>query len=197
MKKIDVIGIPGSNYSRLTSWIKSIYPTSDVNIIVDSASFDSESLIIIPGNGSYDFHLNWLSRQGLDVRLIDSESPVIGICSGAHIMMKSSEESINNIVGLGLINGHVKRLSSNILNIGFRKCFSQKSQDTFYAYFCHNFKINLQDQDVDYTSTTYCQNEIVPAVVRSSTKIGIQFHPEMSGDSGRVFFQKLVSQLNA
>ena len=55
-------------------------------------------MLILPGVGAFDTGMNSLKSSGLieilNKRVLDDKIPVLGICLGAQMMTKSSEEGI-------------------------------------------------------------------------------------------------------
>jgi glutamine amidotransferase len=81
--------------------------------------------------------------------------------------------------GLGRIPGYVDVIKTKKIlpHMGWNQLeFSEE-----YVYFVHSFKAFCSKNYI----TDYCEYDgIVPAIVKRGNVIGMQFHPEKSGDFG-------------
>ena len=138
-----------------------------------------------PGVGHFGHATNNIRSKKLDISIIEfcnSGKPVIGICLGAQILTKSSEEEPFS-KGLGLINAVCKSLTSHpeyresIPRVGW--CgIEGKSKHTYY--FVHSFYIDVLDKSLKTISST----DGVTASVQNNNIIAMQYHPEKSDISG-------------
>ncbi len=69
--------------------------------------------LILPGVGNFDYGISKLQDSGLvevlNHKVLDDKIPILGICLGAQLMTKKSEEG--TIPGLGWFDAEVKRFS--------------------------------------------------------------------------------------
>ena len=145
----------------------------------------------MPGVG----HFGHVSKNLKDTKLDESirmfaysKKPLIGICLGAQIFTKSSEEAPKT-EGIGLINAKCKSLSKhplyrgNIPRIGWS---SIEGDHRNSYYFVHSFYIDVIDKSL---SCEFCIDGVT-ASVQFENIIATQFHPEKSDKSG----EKVISQ---
>ena len=59
-------------------------------------------------------------------------------------------------------------------------------------YFVHSFEFRPDNRDHFLATTNYSELEIVAAVKRDRV-IGVQFHPEKSGESGLLFLRNFLA----
>lgn len=152
-------------------------------------------LIVLPGVGAFsavgnfmrkwEATLNDLRRRG--VRFL-------GVCLGMQIMFEEGNEG-GKTRGLGWLPGQVDliREAPKLPHIGWDSlkerspCILSEGLDGKYAYFVHSY--------VAYTphppAMTSRYGVEFPALVCDDGVAGTQFHPEKSGETGKIFFNNL------
>ena len=170
----------------------------DIEIASTSSELSSASKIILPGVGTFDQAMIKLNQSGmrdvLDKKVIVEKVPVLGICVGMQIMLKSSEEG--NLNGLSWVDANVIKfnplinsrenkiphmgwnsinpiVNSNLLN-------DLNSESEFY--FLHSYYCDINDDDLILATTNYQKN--FTSIFRLDNIYGIQCHPEKSHNSG-------------
>jgi len=112
-RSIDVLDLGINNISSVVSGLKAAAPHVNVNVVAGpGATSASPSLTVLPGNGSFGAGMAALEGTGLGnyiKNLAAAGEPIFGICLGLQLLFDSSEEA-PGVVGLGLINGEVRRL---------------------------------------------------------------------------------------
>lgn len=161
----------------------------DHKVTSDSAEILSCSVLLLPGVGSFPAAIGRLAELNL-VKTIQSFAQsgriVVGICLGMQLFFQSSDEH-GGAEGLGLIQGEVTKipvLGSGTSSIGWREVsFTSEKVDNIHSlFFAHAYHALASSEDV---MATYRLGdfEIVAAVKRKNI-VGLQFHPEKSGDEG-------------
>lgn len=160
--------------------------------------------LILPGVGSFDYGMSMIKESGLlnsiDTVVNDRGRPLLGICLGAQMLGKSSEEGSSE--GLGWINMKAKKLRScrinRVPNMGWRNIDIKKNvpivenisaDDRFY--FVHSYYLECEVLS-DVIATSNHVDEFA-AVVGRGNVIGIQFHPEKSLKFGMQIFKSFLS----
>ena len=75
--------------------------------------------MIIPGNGSFKAGMETIKKNNLTETIFEfkqKNKKIIGICLGMQLLFNDSDEN-KNIEGLKLINGTVKKISSEIYKL--------------------------------------------------------------------------------
>lgn len=153
---------------------------------------------ILPGVGSFDEGMKEIRKRELDkvvYRLLDEGIKGMGICLGMQMLCKTSEESKENIDGLGIIDGHVKKLDCNedfVPNIGWNQTFTRsKSFDYLRGtfYYVHSYAVTTGVQELKTGYFMHGKDETVAAVHKSGI-LGVQFHPEKSQAAGLKLLKK-------
>ena len=160
---------------------------------------------VLPGVGAFGDAMDALRRSGLIPAIrafVGSGRPFLGICLGMQALFDESEEG-RGTRGLGLIPGQVRRLPDcglKIPHIGWNSLVPQKKSPLLggldqggeiYAYFVHSYAC-CPDGEEDVLTVTEYGIPFASAVERGNV-MGVQFHPEKSGDDG----QRMLSNFAA
>ena len=162
----------------------------------DWEQIQAASHVVLPGVGAAKASMNHLTQLGLTEKIPQLTQPVLGICLGMQLLFERSEEG--NVAGLGVIPGVVGRMPKQagltIPHMGWnrnyfeRNPFEQVPSDTMFngiedrsfAYFVHSFSVPVGP----WTVAKSHHGEWFSSIVGLRNFIGIQFHPERSGELG-------------
>ena len=159
--------------------------------------------IIFPGQGSFPAAMKKLNKNGIDktlIELINNKMPFIGICLGLQLMFTNSEEGQCN--GLNLFKGTVPKIpdSVKVPHIGWNNVSFNNNHPIFngipdnsYFYFIHSYYVNPDNLDNIIAQTNYGL-EFCSAYAYENY-VGLQFHPERSGDYGLKIYQNFINKL--
>lgn len=162
--------------------------------------------IIIPGVGAFGNGIEKLHNLGwtpaLNKAVLEQEMPVLGICLGAQLMTRGSEEGAG--LGLGWIEADTIRFSSKnpmfslpLPHMGWNTVHTVKKspiaaqiseESRFYFVHSYHFKCDRLD-DVLFTSKYGYE---FAAGFSCGNIYGVQFHPEKSHKFG----MKLLSNFS-
>lgn len=167
----------------------------DPTVTADVAAIGSADRVILPGVGSAGFAMRRIEALGLRGPLRALSQPVLGICLGMQLLFERSEEA--DTACLGVIDGTVRRLGRQsgmpVPHMGWSrltvrdKSIGLESGD--YVYFAHSYACD----DGPCSVATAKYGRAIPAVVRRANYLGVQFHPERSGEAGARFLERFVS----
>lgn len=164
---------------------------------------ESEKLIL-PGVGSFDAAMKGLAKYELHDVINDHVKDgkyLLGICLGAQLLMRSSEEGVEK--GLGLIGGECKRFISEqifplrVPHVGWEEVIFKKdhpltlNEGAARFYFTHSYYLKC-DNSQDELATSAHGHEFCCAVSRDNV-FGVQFHPEKSHRYGAQFLLNFAS----
>ncbi len=155
--------------------------------------------LILPGVGAFATAMKSLQSKHLDVALIalaNSGKPLLGICLGMQLLLETGYEH-GEYSGLGLIPGVVRDLKEQITP-GFKIPHMGWNQLQYteiaanhplftgvpegaWLYFVHSYAA-VSPQEVQLATCNY-GGRIVAAVTQKHI-MGVQFHPEKSGETG-------------
>jgi glutamine amidotransferase len=147
--------------------------------------------IIFPGVGAAAPAMAALRARGLDRALVDAihqGKPFLGICLGLQLLFESSAE--DGATCLGVFRGMVERLPTQekLPHIGWNTLEGVANHPVLAGlegeamYFVHSYVGVPQNRQLIAAQTTHG----VPFVsaVATGRLIGVQFHPERSGQAG-------------
>ncbi len=160
-------------------------------VVKFAADFDGQCPTILPGVGAAASAMHALQSNGVGSLLTTTRAPLLGICLGMQLQGTHSEEG--DVATLGMLSGTVCRLQHvpKIPHMGWNtvQCsndghplFAHISADTHF-YFAHSYAVVLSNADSLIATTHYGPQHIVAAWGNSHC-VGVQFHPEKSGDAG-------------
>lgn len=149
--------------------------------------------IILPGVGAFPDAMDNLRKTGIDKILIQAaemKKPLMGICLGMQLLFEESEE-VRKCKGLGLLPGKIVKLKGNIKipHMGWNSLKLRNPvslldgiKEESYVYFVHSYYAEIEDKNIINAESFYGVE--VPAVVSKENILGMQFHPEKSGEIG-------------
>lgn len=160
--------------------------------------------IILPGVGAAGQGMENLKKKGLDkivINEIKNGKPFLGICLGMQLLFEKSEEG--NTKCLGIFKGTVKKFKKmrkipqigwndvRIMNKELRIMNGIKTNS--YFYFVNSYYCDPKDKTIIAGTTTY--GETFASVVAKDNIVGVQFHPEKSGDIGFKLLENFIKNL--
>ncbi|WP_208559330.1 imidazole glycerol phosphate synthase subunit HisH [Marinilactibacillus kalidii] len=177
---IAIVDYGLGNIANLTNAVE--FLGYEVEVTNDPERLKQADRIILPGVGHFKDAMNKINELNLlpVLEQLKETKPFLGICLGMQLLFDSSEEG--SVKGLGYLPGDVKKITGNVSvpHLGWNKLASTVPSLNDDVYFIHSFKVHT-DQNVIATAE---YEEDVVAIVQKDQLIGIQFHPEKSGEKG-------------
>lgn len=168
---------------------------------------ERSSAIVLPGVGAFDPAMQNLRARGLIEpikNIIYSGKPFLGICLGMQILFESSEEGVEN--GLGIIPGKVRRFRPSqeirIPHMGWNQLEITQARSLLWehlppqpwVYFVHSFYVDPVEKKVNAATVTH-GSQTVTAAIAYDNVTAVQFHPEKSSNVGLQILSNFVSQV--
>lgn len=159
--------------------------------------------VILPGVGAFGEAMDRLHACNLPQvirRVVDSNTPFLGICLGLQLLFESSEEA-PGVKGLGILEGQILRIPDGpglkVPHIGWNSLDFPKEgrlfrgiQEDAYVYFVHSYYLKASDREIVKAVTEYGIN--VDASVEKGNVFACQFHPEKSSDTGLKILRNFI-----
>ncbi len=163
--------------------------------------------LVLPGVGSFpDCKKGLEDIQGL-IELLRSEvinkrKKFLGICVGMQLMSDFSLEKYRT-EGFCWLDGYFKKIKPKgldylgrnykIPHMGWNNLQIEYNNhpildnisESEQFYFVHSYALESKETNQIIANTYYCQK--IPAIIGKENYIGVQFHPEKSGNSGQKF----------
>jgi len=170
-----------------------------VNYIISDLPGELESCdsIIFPGVGHAVPAMEDLQSRNLDTWLKNTKKPVLGICLGMQLLYDSTEEG--DCKTLGILPGRLKKFNPSLAKVphmGWNQCEKTKDHPLLsgleseeYFYFVHSYYAPVNIHTL--ASCTYIYE--FAAVAAKNNFMGVQFHPEKSGDPGSRLLQNFIN----
>ena len=170
-----------------------------VDVITDFDEPNIYSGLLLPGVGNFDPAIKNICKSSkTDFNdYVKDNTPVLGICLGMEMFFEKSEEG--NEKGLGVIKGDVIILppSMKVPHMGWNNLEIKKPgkilegvKESAWVYFVHSYMVKPTNNDVITAESDYGIK--VPAVVEQGNFFGTQFHPEKSGDVGKIIIHNFL-----
>jgi len=170
---------------------------ADYFISDDSDELEKVDGIIFPGVGHAGAAMDDLRSRDLDVWLKNTKKPVLGICLGMQLLYESSEEG--DSLTLGLIPGRLKKFDSSqakVPHMGWNQFDIKKKHPLItgidnkkFLYYVHGYYAPANNHTL---ASCHYINDFA-AVVAKDNFMGVQFHPEKSGQVGSLLLQNFVN----
>ena len=208
---IAILDYGVGNLYSLSSSLKSL----NIDTVITNREEDlvRADKIILPGVGAFEDAMKKLRDSGMAEPLLEQAAagkPLLGICLGMQLLFAESHEyGVHK--GLGLIDGVVASLSEDLKalggeaarlkvpHIGWNRLdirpgheedpIFREFRSGSHVYYVHSFYAKDCEESILATSDYGLP---VPGIVGKGNVMGMQFHPEKSGQVGL----SLLSQFN-
>ena len=190
---IAIIDYDAGNIKSVEKALKTL--GQEVIVTRDAEIILKADKVILPGVGAFGDAMGKLHDYGLvDViyKVVEKNTPFLGICLGLQLMFESSEET-PGVEGLGILKGKIVKIPENgdlkIPHMGWNslhfqnngRLFANLPQDS-YVYFVHSYYLQAEDESIVKATTDY--STCIHASVEKDNVFACQFHPEKSSDVG-------------
>jgi len=191
------------NLGSVANMLRKIGAKAEVSS--DPVRIEAATSILLPGVGRFDHAMQCLNDSGLVEPLrrkaLEEKVPILGICLGAQMLGRSSEEG--KLPGLGWLDMEAKRFPAEsglrVPHMGWRVLGPCRPSPLFEAdteerryYFAHSYYM-APDRDEDIIAKLDYGLEFA-ACVGYRNIYGAQFHPEKSHRFGAAFLKNFVER---
>jgi glutamine amidotransferase len=150
--------------------------------------------LIVPGVGAAGPAMERLTEAGLVGpirRWIADARPFLGICLGLQLLFDGSDE--DGATTLGILPGRARRLvdAPTLPHIGWNQVERRRPHPLFEGivqaadfYFVHSFAGAVAPKAADTIAAETTHGRPFASAIARDNLLGVQFHPERSGDDG-------------
>ncbi|MGB7190970.1 MAG: imidazole glycerol phosphate synthase subunit HisH [Acidobacteriaceae bacterium] len=194
-----MIAVVDYKAGNLTSVMKSLAAVgADAIATEDPEAVLRAEKIVLPGVGHFAA-TQFLEARGLKQAIAeraDAGVPFLGICVGLQWLFSGSTEAPGQ-AGLGLFNGLCERFAEGkkIPHVGWNSVDVREGSRLMagistgsFVYFTHSYRAPVVTETVAVTN----YGEDFTASVESGNVMGVQFHPEKSGEAGLRILRNFV-----
>lgn len=175
-----------------------IVVTRDKDVILNAEG------VVLPGVGAFGDAMQKLHDYDLvDTihKVVEKNTPFLGICLGLQLMFESSEET-PGVEGLKLLEGKIVRIPEGegikIPHIGWNslgypnqgRLYKDIPEDSF-VYFVHSYYLQAKEPEIVKATTEYGVN--IHASVEKGNIFACQFHPEKSSAVGMKILENFIA----
>lgn len=194
---IGIIKYKAGNLASVTNALQRL--DGQFFISDDPAELEKADGIIFPGVGHAGAAMDDLRSRDLDIWLKQTKKPVLGICLGMQLLYDSSEEGETKT--LGVIPGRLKKFDSSkakVPHMGWNQFNPLQKHPLIkgidnkqFLYYVHGFYAPANEHTL--ASCKYIRD--FAAVVAKDNFMGVQFHPEKSGQVGSLLLQNFLDMV--
>lgn len=202
---INIIDYGVGNLTSILNMIKKV-GYRNVRISGDAGAIGDADKLILPGVGHFDFGMQQLRKSGLvdmlNKEVLENRKMILGICLGAQLLTRSSEEGKEK--GLGWIEAETVRFDASrigdklkVPHMGWSNITVEKESRLFKDmfeeprfYFVHSYHI-VCDHPEDVIATAGHGYRFTAGIERGNI-LGMQFHPEKSHKFGMKLLENFI-----
>lgn len=205
---MSVVGIVDYGLGNLRSVAGAVERLDHQPIVSsDAAELEQADKLILPGVGAFGDGMRNLRQRGLvdvlDRLVVEKHRPILGICLGAQLMARRSEE-FGEHEGLGWIEASVRRIAApdlalRVPHVGWNELHQTGESvlfdgvsDRALFYFVHSFYIAEAQPEVVKGECVYGLR--MTAVFEQGNVYGTQFHPEKSQLDGLTLLRNFLER---
>lgn len=198
---IAIVDFGAGNLRSVENALKRI--GSSAQVAVGPEAVAKADALILPGVGAAAPAMAALRERKLDVAIVDAIKngvPFLGICLGLQLLFERSAE--DGAACLGVFRGAVERLptTQKLPHVGWNSIEVVRPHPVVSTlngaamYFVHSYVVVPASRDLIVAETTH-GTPFVSAVAAGHV-VGVQFHPERSGEAGLRLLENFVQFAN-
>ena len=181
---IEILNLGIGNVESIANWVSRCGFYYEYQLGKDIYNHEN-NILIIPGVANSVGLMKEINKnENLKKKLKDKTyRRIVGICAGFHVLTNYIEDGSEKIKGLGLINARTRNMQN--YRTGWAAInFNVKNSEHLRkkVYFNHGCAVYAM----------YGENEKIDMVIEDKI-IGLQFHPEKSGDYGVMLGMEILN----
>lgn len=199
---VHIIDYGAGNLGSILNMMKRV--GSEAVLVSNPKNLVNATKIILPGVGHFDQGMKQLHNSGmvelLHEKVMAEKVPILGICLGAQMMCKGSEEG--NLPGLSWFDAEVQKfipmenlrvphMGWNYVNQVKQNAIGENMSADPRFYFVHSYHMVSNNADDILFKTNYGYDFV--SGLQHENKYACQFHPEKSHKFGIQMFENFVA----
>jgi imidazole glycerol-phosphate synthase subunit HisH len=187
------IGLVDYGAGNLTS-VRKAFAAVGADLVTPEAPGDLATVsgVVVPGVGHFGATRSLTPEWRDTIRArVGAGCPLLGICLGMQWLFEGSDEA-SDVPGLGLLPGRCRRLDDRqgtlkVPHVGWNALTQPRPSvlldgvlDGAFVYFTHSYAAPLTEATAAVTS----HGDPFASAVEQGVVMGVQFHPEKSGEAG-------------
>ncbi len=204
--KIVIIDYGSGNIKSVVNAIALLKGDNEIILSNKPTDVRAANYLILPGVSAFADCMQGLKAQeGLieEIRnqVLKEKKPFLGVCVGMQVLASIGYEN-GEFQGLGFINGKVERIAAKddlkIPHMGWNEVIVDSKHALFkdiknneHFYFANSYHFICQNKNNVLAYVEY--GEKLSAVVAKDNILGVQFHPEKSGEAGLKLLQNFLN----
>jgi glutamine amidotransferase len=201
--QVAVVDYGAGNLVSITQALETV--GAAVRVARRPEDLEGVAAIVVPGVGASRPSMERLRRRGLDTAIREAVAGgtwYLGVCLGLQLLFERSEEDGARM--LGLLPGNVVRIADapRLPHIGWNSIEPVREHPLLGglrpgapAYFVHSFVGEPVNAGVVVAETEHGSR--FASVIASDRLLGVQFHPERSGEDGLRLLRNAVGLIAA
>ena len=212
-----IIDYGSGNLRSVENAFKNSIRTNDLKVTINVTNnlnlISKADFLVLPGVGSFPDCKKGLQKidgliDFLTNEVINKRKKFLGICVGMQLMVDYSSEK-KRTSGFGWLSGNFKKIKTSgldyigrdykIPHMGWNNLqIKEKNHPVLenineneQFYFVHSYALYTREINEIMAYTTY--NQKIPSIIGKNNFLGVQFHPEKSGNSGQKFIYNWLS----
>ena len=180
---------------------------AEVVVAREPGAIDGADAIVVPGVGAAAPAMDRLRDAGFVdpiVGWIAADKPFLGVCLGLQLLFEASDE--DGAQTFGVLPGRTRRLEDapTLPHIGWNQVVRRREHPLFDGiadgadfYFVHSYAGAPAETADDVILAETEHGALFVSAVARGNLLGVQFHPERSGDDGLRLLANFVSLVRA
>ncbi|MBE7366267.1 imidazole glycerol phosphate synthase subunit HisH [Ramlibacter pallidus] len=203
---IGIVDYDTGNVGSVLNMLKKVGAQAVVSR--DHEVLRSATKLVLPGVGAFDEAMGNLHRFGLvdllNELVIEQRRPLLGVCLGAQLVGRASEEGVQP--GLGWINARMVRFRGTegqtlrVPHMGWNTVQAEAEGGGIFRdvpqpmrfYFVHSYHMVVDEAGLELASSHY-GHRFTSAMARDNI-VSLQFHPEKSHKYGLQVYRNFVER---
>lgn len=205
--KVVIIDYGSGNVKSVSNALDLVKKDHEIIISNEISVIKEADFLLLPGVGSFADCMKGLDSipgliQEIKNQALIEKKPFLGICVGMQVLATIGREDGDH-QGLGFIKGEVKKILATqelkVPHMGWNELLVKKDHKILkniksgdHLYFANSYHFVCQSEESELANVEYGSN--ICAIIAKDNAIGLQFHPEKSGEVGLQILKNFLNE---